>query len=73
MELKMINYIKNNPMLYTYLRDNSYWYKELNRNSQSLKRVEEAMKKYYKLTPTDKLQKISKQISLVSNILDILK
>ncbi len=73
MDLYTINYIKKNPMIYTYLRENSYWYKYLNRSSIYLKQVEKEAKKKYKLTTTDRIEKISNSISLVSNILDVLK
>lgn len=73
MDLYTINYIKKNPMIYTYLRENSYWYKYLNRSPIYLKQVEKEAKKKYKLTTTDRIEKISNSISLVSNILDVLK
>ena len=73
MELDTINYIKNNTNLYQYLRENSHLYKYLNRDPSSLKEIEETMKKVYKLTPEDRLAKISQSISLVSNFLDVLK
>ena len=73
MDLYTINYIKNNPNLYQDLRENSHLYKYLNRDPSSLKEIEETMKKVYKLTPEDRLAKISQSISLVSNFLDVLK
>ncbi len=73
MDLYTINYIKKNPIIYTYLRENSYWYKYLNRSPMYIKKVEEEAKKKYKLTTADKIEKISSNINLVSNILDVLK
>lgn len=73
MNLYTINYIKNNPLIYSYLRENSYWYKYLNRSPLYLKKVEAEAKKYYKQTTEDKIEKLSNSISLVSNILDVLK
>ena len=35
--------------------------------------MEEAMKKDYKLTTSDKIQKIGENISFVSNLLSVLK
>lgn len=65
--------IEQNPNLKKYLKEHSYWYKYLNRNPNSVKQMEEEMKKAYKLTAKDKLEKINKNISLVQNFLDILK
>ncbi len=73
MDLYTINYIKNNPLLYRYLRENSHLYKYLNRDPAVLKEIEESMKKTYKLTTEDRLEKISRSISLVSNFIDVLK
>ena len=50
--------IKNNPNLYRFLRENSYWYKYLNRSPGYLKEVEEEMKSRYKLRAEDKMEKI---------------
>ena len=36
--------IKSNPNLYRYLRENSYWYKYLNRSPIYIKQLEEEMK-----------------------------
>lgn len=73
MDQYTINYIKNNPLVYNYLREDSSWYKELNRSSSALKLVEEQAKKYYKLTTQDKIEKISKNIELISMFMDVLK
>lgn len=70
-ELKM--QIDQNPNLKRYLKEHSYWYKYLNRDPRSLKAMEDAMKKEYKLTTEDKLEKLNKNISLVYTFLDILK
>ena len=45
MNLYTINYIKSNPNLYRFLRDDSSWYKVLNRGEESIKMVEEEMRK----------------------------
>ena len=73
MDLFTINYIKNNPLVYNYLRENSTWYKALNRDSGNLKYLEEELKKKYKLTPADKLAKFSKNMDLISTFIDVLK
>ena len=73
MDLYTINYIKTNPLIYNYLREESHWYKELNRDSKYLKVIEEAAKKKYKLTPQDKIEKLSQKIELISTFIDVLK
>lgn len=73
MNLYTIHYIKNSPLLYNYLREESHWYKELNRGSISLKQLENYAKKYYKETPEDKLKKLSDRIALINTFIDVIK
>ena len=65
--------IRNNPYLYRYLRDNSSWYKALNRDPNSIKQMEIEMKNAYKLNLTDKIDNLSQKIDMVRTIIDILK
>lgn len=64
--------IRNNPYLYRYLRDNSAWYKNLNRDPNSIRQMEEEMKKDYKLNLTDKIDNFSQRIQMVRSFIDIL-
>lgn len=73
MELYTINYIKSNPNLYNFLREDSSWYKLLNRGRENIKIVEEEMKKRYKLTPKDKIEKLSRSVEMISTFMDVLK
>lgn len=73
MNLYTINYIKTNPNIYRYLRENSYWYKYLNRDPLSIKELEKEMRDKYKLTPIDRIEKISESINLISTFMDVLK
>ena len=73
MDLYTINYIKNNPLLYQYLRANSSWYKKLNRNPEVIKELEKEAKEYYKLTVTDRLERFTQNIEMISTFLDVLK
>ncbi len=65
--------IRSDPKLYQYLRENSYWYKYLNRNPQAIKEMELEMKERYKLTAADKIENISHTISLVQSLMNIVK
>ncbi len=73
MNLYTINYIKSSPHVYNFLRENSSWYKVLNRDPSSIKRIEELAKEKYKLRLTDRLEKISSNINLISSFMDVLK
>mgnify|MGYP004455063951 CR=1 FL=1 len=73
MNLYTINYIKTHPIVYNYLRDNSSWYKYLNRSESYLSEIEEQAKSAYKLRPVDKIEKLTRSINLISSFMDVLK
>ena len=64
--------IRSNPYLYNYLRDNSSWYKMLNRDPNSIKQLENEMKSAYKLNLTDRIDSIGKRIEMVRTFIDVL-
>lgn len=70
-EIQMV--INNNQLVKKYLREHSFYYKSLIRNPYFINELIELMKKEYKLTIPDKLDKINKDMNVVSNIMDILK
>lgn len=65
-------FIYNNPNLLRYLRENSMWYKRLNRG-ESISIMEEEMKAKYGLRLKDKVDKISTGIDLVNAFMDATK
>ncbi len=73
MNLYTINYIKNNELVYRYLREDSYWYKYLNRDSSVLSTIEELAKKKYQVRAEDRLKKLSDDIGLISTLLNVIK
>lgn len=73
MDIKTQIIIKNNPNLYRYLRENSYWYKFLNRNPESIRELEKEMKNKYKLTAEGRLEKITNSMSILHSFMDVLK
>lgn len=65
--------IKNNLMYQKFLRENSIWYKYLNRNPLLFNDFISDMKDKYELKPSDRLNKVLNNISLIQNFLDVLK
>ena len=65
--------IKNNPNYQRYIRENSEWYKILNRNPNMFKQFEEKVKEEYKLRTSDKLTKALSTIELFQNIISSFK
>lgn len=73
MRLDIVQTIRSNPPLNHYLRYHSYWYKELIRNSSSLKILEQEMKKEYKLTTEDKINKLNDRMNMIATFLNVLR
>ena len=65
--------IKNNPILQTYLREHSDWYKILNRNPKLFQKFEEEAKIHYKLRPTDRINKVLETIEMFQTIMSQIK
>ena len=65
--------IRENYYLYQYLREDSSWYKYLNRDPLIIKNMEDVAKKYYKLRGVDKLENVMDTINLVETFLEVLK
>ena len=65
--------LKNNPLYLKYLRENSYWYKMLNRDPNSFKNFEEEVKINYKLRPSDRISQALDYIEMLETIMSTLK
>lgn len=63
--------IRQNPMLYHYLKYHSYWYKILSRNPNSLNNMINDMKEEYKLTTKDKIDSICQKMNMISSLLEV--
>lgn len=73
MELFLQQKLNDDVKMAGYLKENSYWYKELNRNSDNYKNFINAMKEKYHLKMTDKISDAIDNIDIISGILDTLK
>lgn len=54
-----------------FLRENSYYYKELNRDSEFYEEFKKIMKEKYKLRVVDKIDNLIDSIDLISKIINI--
>ena len=73
MNLNLQYKIYQDPKQHQFLRENSYWYKYLNRSESYYKDFINDMKDKYKLKPTDKINKMVDNINMISSFLDVLK
>ncbi len=65
--------LNNNYYLRKFLRENSKYYKDLIRNSDFIYELNEIMKKEYKLTIPDKIEKFKNDLKMFSSVMDIFK
>ena len=64
---------RENLKSYNQLKENSYYFKELNRGTISYKKFVEDMKIKYKERATDKINNVMENMDLISSVLDVLK
>ncbi len=65
--------IDSNPNYKLYLRNNSYWYKILNRNPELINSFIEEVKDKYKLRFTDKVNNLIDKIDMIERFLEVLR
>ena len=65
--------LKQNPKLYQYLKENSYYFKNFNRDLINEKIFAKEMNIKYKERFSDKLNNAVDSMDLISSVLDILK
>lgn len=65
--------LKNNSYYQKYIRENSHWYKILNRNPSMFKYFEEKVREDYKLRTSDRISKVLSTIEMVQNIVSSFK
>ena len=73
MNIKVQYFLENNPYLKKYLREHSFYYKHLIRHPEFINELYNEMKKNYKLTLPDKLDKLKNDINMLNTVMDILK
>ena len=65
--------IKNNEIYLKHLRENSHWYKILNRNPEMFEKFEDEVKETYKLKPIHRINKTLETVTMVQTVLSTLK
>ena len=65
--------IINSKNYYKYLKENSNWIKELNRNDDNLPKYQEFVKDKYSLRISDKITDFIDNIDTIQKVLSVLK
>ncbi len=61
--------LKNDEKMHKFLKENSEWYKYLNRSPKNYQDFTKFMKKKYKLNPTDKVSSALDNIDLMASVI----
>jgi hypothetical protein len=72
MNKELLNKIRENKLVYSYLREDSSLYKELLRNKEYIKEIEKKAKEFYKETSIDKIERLNDKINLIKTFMDVL-
>ena len=72
-EINLQYKIKNTKGYYEYLKDNSWWIKNLSRNPNSFNDYQNYLKDKYELRTSDKISKAIDNIDLISSLLSAIK
>ncbi len=73
MQIYLQMQFRENVKSYRQLKENSYYFKELNRGLVDYKKFNEDMKIKYKERVTDKINNVVENMDLISSVLDVLK
>lgn len=73
MNIEVQQKIFSNELLHRYLRENSHWYKILNRHPEFINDMIQEMKDNYKLNTGDKIERLGERLSMVESILKVLE
>ena len=73
MNIEVQQKIFSNELLHIYLRENSHWYKILNRHPEFINDMIQEMKDNYKLNTGDKIERLGERLSMVESILKVLE
>ena len=72
MDKELLKRIRENQLVYSYLREESSEYKELLRNKEYIKEIEKKAKEFYKQTSIDKIERLQDKINLIRTFMDVL-
>jgi len=73
MQIDIQQKLLNDKQMMEFLKQNSNWYKQLNRNPATYNEFISTMKEKYKTRTTDKMSGIMENIDMISSVLNILK
>jgi len=73
MNKEIINIIKTDPYIYSFLREESYHYKYLYKDNNYINTIRKLAYKKYKQTKLDKVERIIDNIKLIETFLSVIE
>ena len=73
MQVDLQQRLIRNPLLFRYLRENSYWYKYLHRGDEAFPLFEREMKERYKVRMQDKMENLSQSLQMIRTFMDVIR
>jgi len=73
MQIEVQTKLFNDKKMSEYLKQNSQWFKYLNREPNTYNEFTSSMKDKYKLRTTDKMTNLVENIDLISSVLNVIK
>ena len=70
MKTQVLNKLKEDEKFLKFLRENSNWYKELNRNPLNVDIFIKKMKEKYKLRTIDRIDSVVDSVDLITKIIN---
>lgn len=65
--------LKSNPAYIQFLRDHSYWYKQLTRHPEQFQEFVDEVKAEYKMRPIDKINNVVDSMEMIKTFMGVLK
>lgn len=73
MQIEVQRNLFNDKQMAEFLKQNSEWFKHLNRDPELYKNFVSLMKEKYKVRATDKVEKFMENVDLINSVMGVLR
>lgn len=73
MSEETLKYIRKHDYIYYFLRENSIYYKEIYKDNKFVYKLKHIAKEYYKIRFSDKMERLSNKMEIISSFMDVFK
>ena len=72
MNKNLLKQIRSNPIIYSYLREESHEYIKLLKDESYIEEIEKKAKEKYELTIPQRIDKLTKRLELINELINVL-